>query len=128
MTPRACWKAAAAGELAGMKKEMPLPPPLPLTAAEVAELVVMARSTGPDGMLARVALREGVKTGEIAASSVPAEVLVKAPTAGPSGKIPPRSVGRTHSRPVLASDGPNAPRRTRTYNPLIKSQLLCQLS
>ena len=31
------------------------------------------------------------------------------------------------SRDVSASDG-SAPRRTRTYNPLIKSQLLCQLS
>ena len=31
------------------------------------------------------------------------------------------------SRDVSASAG-NAPRRTRTYNPLIKSQLLCQLS
>ena len=31
------------------------------------------------------------------------------------------------SRDVSASVG-SAPRRTRTYNPLIKSQLLCQLS
>ncbi len=30
--------------------------------------------------------------------------------------------------PGLLSDSRNAPRRTRTYNPLIKSQLLCQLS
>jgi hypothetical protein len=28
----------------------------------------------------------------------------------------------------LADAGGSAPRRTRTYNPLIKSQLLCQLS
>jgi hypothetical protein len=28
----------------------------------------------------------------------------------------------------LSSSGESAPRRTRTYNPLIKSQLLCQLS
>jgi hypothetical protein len=32
-----------------------------------------------------------------------------------------------HRGDVMASDG-SAPRRTRTYNPLIKSQLLCQLS
>jgi integrase len=33
----------------------------------------------------------------------------------------------TSGRPVAESDA-SAPRRTRTYNPLIKSQLLCQLS
>ena len=33
------------------------------------------------------------------------------------------ATGRVESDPVA-----NAPRRTRTYNPLIKSQLLCQLS
>jgi len=32
------------------------------------------------------------------------------------------------SGPVLSSSVGSAPRRTRTYNPLIKSQLLCQLS
>jgi hypothetical protein len=32
------------------------------------------------------------------------------------------------SRRELSDAGGSAPRRTRTYNPLIKSQLLCQLS
>ena len=32
------------------------------------------------------------------------------------------------SRRALPDPVGNAPRRTRTYNPLIKSQLLCQLS
>ena len=44
-----------------------------------------------------------------------------------AGRISAKELRQTHGRrrkPLTI----NAPRRTRTFNPLIKSQLLCQLS
>ena len=41
---------------------------------------------------------------------------------------PPRVIEKLLLWGCLSSPVANAPRRTRTYNPLIKSQLLCQLS
>ena len=132
------WKAEGGPTPPRPKKVQPatapppkeIPPP-PLTAAEITDLVNLAMGRSSLAGLVRASIQDAVRKGEIPAEAVPAELLVageKTPTAGSLAKAPPQSVGRTISGPFSAPECPSAPRRTRTYNPLIKSQLLCQLS
>ena len=128
-TARPSWKSPQP-PVSSPAKQPPPPPPVPLTAADVAELVAMAASRGPDGRLARIALRDAVRMGEVPAEVVPAELLLpeKAPTAGSSAKIPPRPAGVPSPGPACALDQANTPEWIRTTNLRFRSPIVLQPS
>ena len=104
---------------ASSKPKDPPPPPIPLTAAEIDELIKQAMQPGWHGEWIRVSIRVGVRDGEIPAELVPVELLLgakEAPAAGPSAKIPLQPVGGPSPEPSCTLDQASTPDWIRTSN------------
>jgi integrase len=93
-------------------------------------LAATAAQTGADGQPISERFAHYLPTGGDGLGENPmgSDAMTGSEAQGSSESKPLKSKGFEASRGNLKDTAGNAPRRTRTYNPLIKSQLLCQLS
>ncbi len=89
-----------------------------------------ARNSSPEGQPISERLSHYFPTGGVVSSRLESspDVMAQSDVPASTNEKPLVSKGSDASSLLESSSVANAPRRTRTYNPLIKSQLLCQLS